>query len=158
MHRSAFQLDSLRPKVPSYTVISERSTGNETAHDSLPGSQESPHNQTFLQRPPQDHPSVLYTAPWLPGGFKCVPWLGLCALGISILCMAVSIGVLIKSNGQPVVYWPIQPTVVLAVTSALANVALRLALAKGVPITWWDKAMQGGTIGDLHRYWSFGIP
>ena len=122
MRRSTFQLHSLHPKATSYTVISERLTGNEIAHDSLSGSQGSPHCQIFpnyagegipnasenpVQRPLQDYPSVLYAAPWLPGAFKCVPWLGLCALGISVFCMTVLIGVLVKSNGQPVVYWPV---------------------------------------------------
>lgn len=94
---------------------------------------------------------------WLPGILKHVPWLGLCALGISISCMAVSIGVLTTSNGRLVTSWRVQPTVFLAVASATANVTLQLSLAQGVTISWWYKAMRGGTVGDLHRHCSFGM-
>lgn len=101
-------------------------------------------------------PTTTDDLPWLPGVLKHVPWLGLCALGISISCMAVSIAVLFWSDGRPVTSWWIQPTVFLAAASATANVTLKFALAEGVTISWWYRALRGGDLGDLHRYWSFG--
>ena len=94
---------------------------------------------------------------WRPGLFRRIPWLGLCSLIIPVICMAISIGVLTISNGQLVASWRVQPTVVLAVASAAANMALSLALAEGVTLSWWCKALHGGTVGDLHRHWSFGM-
>lgn len=101
-------------------------------------------------------PRTTDSLPWLPGFLKHVPWLGLCALGISVSCMVVSVAVLVTSNGRPVTTWWIQPTVFLAAASATANITLKFALAEGVTISWWYKALRGGTLGDLHRYWSFG--
>lgn len=94
--------------------------------------------------------------PWLPCVLKHVPWLGLFALAISASCMVASTAVLVMSNGRPVTTWWIQPTVFLAAASATANITLKFALAQGVTISWWYKALRGGTLGDLHRYWSFG--
>ena len=93
---------------------------------------------------------------WRPGLFRRIPWLGLISLVIPVICMAVSIGVLTKSNGQLVTTWRVQPTVILAIASAAANIALSLALAQGVTVSWWYKALRGGTVADLHRYWNFG--
>ena len=103
------------------------------------------------QQSPMSNP-----APWLPGILKHVPWLGFFALGISISMMAVTIAILATSNKSPVTNWSIQPTVYLAVATAVANFTLQLAFAHGVTISWWYKALRGGTIADLHRYWSFG--
>ena len=166
---STFPLRSLRPNSQSYSIIDDGFPHNETVHTTPTGFPGSPYYHTppsytgedFLNPKGDitskvDYPPVLHAAPWLPGAFKHFPWLGLSALVVSIICMAISIGILVRSNGQLVSQWPVQPTVFLAVTSAVANIALRLALAKGVSIAWWYKSMRGGTTADLHRYWDFG--
>jgi Protein of unknown function (DUF3176) len=69
--------------------------------------------------------------------------------------------VLQLSAGKPIDSWPtreyhIQPTVLLAILSATANTLLRYAFFEGYTIAWWLKALRGGTIDDLHRYWEHG--
>ncbi|MCJ1434999.1 hypothetical protein MMC27_004369 [Xylographa pallens] len=103
-----------------------------------------------------EQPLASDAAPWLPGILRHVPWLGFTALGISASMMAVTVAILVTSNRSPVTNWSIQPTVYLAVATAVANFTLQLAFANGVTISWWYKALQGGTISDLHHYWSFG--
>ncbi|MCJ1390175.1 hypothetical protein MMC18_003033 [Xylographa bjoerkii] len=101
-------------------------------------------------------PLVSNEAPWLPGILRHVPWLGFVALWTSVSMMAVTAAILATSNRSPVTDWSIQPTVYLAVSTAICNFALQLAFCHGVTISWWYKALQGGTIADLHHYWSFG--
>jgi hypothetical protein len=65
--------------------------------------------------------------------------------------------VLALSNDQHIDRWRVQPTVYLAIASAVANIALHLALSQGVTIAWWVKAMKpNSTVRDLHNIWSFG--
>jgi hypothetical protein len=47
------------------------------------------------------------------------------------------------------------PSTALAVTNTVANLGLAIAIANGVSIAWWRKAMQGATVSDLHRSWAF---
>jgi hypothetical protein len=93
---------------------------------------------------------------WEPGIVQRAPWGGIVALFIVILCVAMCATILFVSHGQPTAYWRVQPTVWLALLSALANALLRSALSVGVTIAWWRKALSGGTLNDLHRYWNFG--
>ncbi|KZF24777.1 hypothetical protein L228DRAFT_281818 [Xylona heveae TC161] len=94
-------------------------------------------------------------ARWVPGTLEHVPWLAFVCLAISLGCMALSTSILVISNGQPVESWRVQPPVILAIASAAANVALTCALSQGLTISWWYKALRGGTVGDLHRIWKF---
>jgi hypothetical protein len=48
------------------------------------------------------------------------------------------------------------PSVLLAILSAVANMCLQLARSEGVVISWWRKALRGGTLYDLSRYWESG--
>lgn len=64
------------------------------------------------------------------------------------------------------------PSVALAVTNTVSNLALAIAIGQGVAITWWRKvhecplrcghtftdnnqALKGATVEDLHKSWSF---
>ncbi|RAQ51842.1 hypothetical protein AFGD_005990 [Aspergillus flavus] len=71
---------------------------------------------------------------WEPGALMRLPLLGFSAL----------LGV-----------WKVQPSVLLAISSAVSTGPLRFALAEGAAITWWNKAINGCTVYDLHRNWSF---
>ncbi|OCL14127.1 hypothetical protein AOQ84DRAFT_281733 [Glonium stellatum] len=98
---------------------------------------------------------------WLPGFWRRLPWSGLLSLIGVILCATTAAVVLKLSNGKTIDDWPyprwtIQPTVLLAILSAVANALLRYALGEGLTIAWWVKALKGGTVGDLHRYWDYG--
>jgi hypothetical protein len=75
--------------------------------------------------------------PWRPGFFTRFPWLGFAALILSLMCMAGGLFVLVSSNQQPVTSWTLQPTVILAILSAVFNASLAFALAQGAEISWW---------------------
>ena len=63
---------------------------------------------------------------------------------------------LLLSNGRPVASWRVQPTVLLAIFTAVANSVLAFALAEGVALSWWNKALQGTTVSELHYHWLIG--
>lgn len=92
---------------------------------------------------------------WETGVWNRLPWLGISALLGVVLCLAFNVVVLIISNKQPTNKWQIQPSVLLAISSAASNGLLRFAMAEGAVIAWWIKAIEGCTVNDLHRYWSF---
>ncbi len=95
--------------------------------------------------------------PWNPGFVARLPWLGLGSWIGSLLGVAASVAVLLISNGQPITKWSIQPTVYLAIASAVTNILLHFALAEGANIAWWKRSMKDNTtVNDLHRYWIHG--
>lgn len=93
---------------------------------------------------------------WRPSVFRVRPWIGILGLGISVACMVASLGILLGSRDQPIDSWYFQPTVYLAVATAVSNTALNAALAQAAPIRWWWKAYQGSTIKDLELEWEAG--
>ena len=94
---------------------------------------------------------------WKTGVFAQLPWLGLAALVGAAGCCAAAAYVLIRSDGQSVHNWTLQPTVYLAIASAAANILLHFALAEGVNVAWWRRSLkEGTTVNDLHRYWNYG--
>ncbi|KAI9869326.1 MAG: hypothetical protein M1813_000115 [Trichoglossum hirsutum] len=93
---------------------------------------------------------------WTTGFLARLPYLGLLAIVGVIACIAAAIAVLAHSNGSPIHHWAIQPTVWLAVISAIANACLHYALVEGAVIAWWRRAIHGGTIADLHNHWDVG--
>ncbi|KAE8364918.1 hypothetical protein BDV27DRAFT_157399 [Aspergillus caelatus] len=95
------------------------------------------------------------TQSWEPGVLKRLPLLGISALLGVLACLIFNITILLTSNGKPQNSWKIQPSVLLAISSAISTGLLRFALAEGAAITWWNKAINGCTIYDLHRNWSF---
>ena len=95
--------------------------------------------------------------PWRTSVLRRLPWLGLAAFFGVLLCMAAAVAILMESDGQPTDSWSVQPTVYLAIASALANILLHFALAEAVNIAWWRQTTQQGVkIADLHRAWSYG--
>ncbi|KAF7592218.1 hypothetical protein BBP40_000489 [Aspergillus hancockii] len=95
------------------------------------------------------------THAWEPGVLKQLPGLGVLSLVGVLLCLVFNIVILVTSNGKPQNSWKIQPSVLLAISSAISTGLLRFALAEGAAITWWLKAINGCTVADLHRNWSF---
>jgi len=93
---------------------------------------------------------------WNPGFFNHVPFIGVLALLVVPLCVAADAIILYKSNGQEVSTWKVSPAVLLAILSAVANSCLQFAHSEGVTIAWWRKALHGGTLYDLSRYWESG--
>ena len=62
---------------------------------------------------------------------------GLAAIVVAIACLFVSFSILVTSNGQTSASWSFQPTVYLAIATAISNTALNGALAQAAPISWW---------------------
>ncbi|KAK7522444.1 hypothetical protein IWZ03DRAFT_118745 [Phyllosticta citriasiana] len=99
--------------------------------------------------------------PWQPGWVRRIPF-GLLSLFFGIISMALSAVVLRTSDGKEINTWPssalhrAQPSVFLSVLAACANTFLRFSLSKAVSVTWWDHALKGTTLEDLHHAWSFG--
>lgn len=66
------------------------------------------------------------------------------ALLVTGCCVLGSLIVLLVSDGQPTKHWPMQPTVYLAIVTAIAHSSLALAHAQAVPVAWWYHAFRGG--------------
>ena len=92
-----------------------------------------------------------------PGLFQSSVLRGFGALCITLLCTVGSIVALKLSDGKSVSSWTIQPTVWLALASALGNSSLKYAFSQGVTISWWGKVLQGGTLRELHQDWDYGM-
>ncbi|KAB8221478.1 hypothetical protein BDV33DRAFT_202477 [Aspergillus novoparasiticus] len=92
---------------------------------------------------------------WEPGVLKRLPLPGISALLGVLACLIFNTTILLTSNGKPQNSWKVQPSVLLAISSTFSTGLLRFALAEGAAITWWNKAINGCTVYDLHRNWSF---
>ncbi|KAL9070886.1 MAG: hypothetical protein Q9157_005662 [Trypethelium eluteriae] len=86
------------------------------------------------------------------------PLLGLTAILFTLLSIPPSLLILWMSNGREVTSWKIQPTVYLAILTAIGNSAIRLAAIQGAMVVWWSYAMRGTTYLQLYYDWkmSFG--
>ena len=104
--------------------------------------------------------------PWQPGIWKRFPYLGIGSLIGAVLSTCAAVIVVVSSDQKPVTEFStwnyrghtlhIQPSTLLAISSALTNVLLGLAFSEAVTIAWWWRVLQGSTVGELHRSWSYG--
>ncbi|MCJ1245167.1 hypothetical protein MMC30_002368 [Trapelia coarctata] len=99
--------------------------------------------------------------PWQPGLRRRAPWVGMASLILGLLCILFTALILYSAHESPVDSWPsesrvVQPAVLLAFISTATNVLLNFAMSEGCIIAWWSKALEGGDVNDLHRYWSYG--
>jgi hypothetical protein len=94
---------------------------------------------------------------WKTGLKARFPWTGAIALFTILLCANSSLTVLLVSDGRRQLHWAekIGPSVLLSAFNGIANICFGIAIANGVAITWWRKALRGATIKDLHRSWQF---
>lgn len=74
-------------------------------------------------------------ATWRPTVLQQRPLFGIAALCVAISCVFASLAVLVASDGQAVKDWSIQPTVYLAIVTAIANMSLALARLEAVPVS-----------------------
>lgn len=93
---------------------------------------------------------------WRPTFWRVRPLLGVVALLTTVTCLLVSLAILKASNGDPPYKWSFQPTVYLAIATAISNAALQCALSQAAPISWWHKALRGSTVKDLELDWEAG--
>jgi hypothetical protein len=144
---------------PSEAIIHSENTQTENtvqSEDNKKGFAVVPNIVETEKKTTPDLPQSSQDATWQPGVVKRAPWLAITALVSVMLCVAACATILLISNDQPTAHWKVQPTVWLALLSAVINALLAFALGIGVSITWWRKALSGGTLNDLHRYWQFG--
>ncbi|KAG9567222.1 hypothetical protein KCU71_g1895, partial [Aureobasidium melanogenum] len=94
---------------------------------------------------------------WRTGLKARFPWNGAIALFTIILCANSSLIILLVSDGKKQKHWAqkIGPSVLLSAFNGIANICFGVAIANGVAITWWRKALRGATIKELHRSWQF---
>jgi hypothetical protein len=78
------------------------------------------------------------------------------AITVTILSLMFSSLILITSNGEPTATWKIQPTVYLAIATAISNASLQCALTIAAPVSWLYKALRGSTVEDLEIDWEAG--
>ena len=107
----------------------------------------SPPKQKWWQRP---------EATWRPSFIQLRPLIGILGLCVTVGCMFASLAVLTISDGQTVESWPIQPTVYLAIITAVANSAIALSRMEAVSVRKSRKAshtslrqLNFGRIGGL---------
>ncbi|KAH0842950.1 hypothetical protein AYO21_03335 [Fonsecaea monophora] len=95
---------------------------------------------------------------WQPGFWKRFPWVGFGCLLMVVAFSTVAIVVLKESNDKPLSSWPqkMAPNVILSVCNSGASVCIAIAVAQGIAVSWWRRAMKGATIADLHNTWAFG--
>jgi hypothetical protein len=98
---------------------------------------------------------------WTPGFWARFPWVGLAGMCLVLIGMACNIAVLCISNNKQVEKWPkrgqtITPNVLVNLGNQMSNLGLMTLIGQGLAISWWRKAMRGGTIESLHRNHAYG--
>lgn len=88
-----------------------------------------------------------------PSVFRVGRLTGLAALLFAFLQIFASCAILLASDGDLVSNWQYQPSVYLAILTAISNKALAFATIQGTVVTIWFKAARGTTLGQLHRDW-----
>lgn len=90
------------------------------------------------------------------------PWVGFGALCGVFVCMGIAIVALLVSDDksqstQSGDHWPkwIAPSVILSGLNSVSSLLFSVAIAIGVAIAWWRQTLQGATIKELHKSWSF---
>lgn len=86
--------------------------------------------------------------PWLPGFWIRFPYRGLGMWLLALLGTIAAVMILIYSDGVPFDHWDerIQPTVWLALTSALSGAFLACAFTEGAAISYWRAAGKPVTV------------
>jgi hypothetical protein len=87
--------------------------------------QESQVNLSYQDPPPQAGVPLQGPNPyWHTGFFRRFPWLGIGALFVALVATLVPVIILVRSNGQAVDSWKVQPSVILSIASAVFKAAL----------------------------------
>ena len=85
-----------------------------------------PHTASFLQRS---------SGIWRPRFMRPRAIAGIAALLTVVACLFASLAILVYSDGQAASTWPVQPTVYLAIVTAIANSAIVLAKMEGTSVS-----------------------
>lgn len=100
-----------------------------------------------MHEPSSTDPARL-SRPWQPGFWKRLPARGLGAWLLALVGTGAAVFILIYSDGVPVDHWDkyMQPTVWLALTSALTGAFLACTFAEGAAISYWRAAGRTATV------------
>lgn len=150
-HQTAGPYSPLEFHVPRKHVRVDTASTSLTSSTGPP-----PYRRSF--RPHKEQPTV---SPWAPKHRKHIPWVAVTSLIVALGCIGACVAILASSDGQPIESWPttgapVQPSVMLSVAAAVANMSIRFMFCEGLNISWWRKALRGSTVGELHRTWAFG--
>lgn len=109
-------------------------------------------------RPEPEEPNVT-AHNWHPGYLARFPVFGFLGIIGVLICAAVTIIVLICSNNVSSSRWNqhIAPHVIVQGLNSTSNLCLALAIAEGVAIAWWRKALKGATVAELHQSWAYSM-
>ncbi|KAH6619898.1 hypothetical protein C7974DRAFT_222833 [Boeremia exigua] len=93
---------------------------------------------------------------WKPGFRQRFPWIGFSGFVLILFATAAAVGVLGASDQERVKDWPftrfpVQPNVLINIANQFQNLGLITFISQGLAIAWWRKAMQGSSLGTLHR-------
>jgi hypothetical protein len=94
--------------------------------------------------------------PWEPGVLARLPWQALLSLIGVVLGLVAVIFVLVYSDGKAIDDWYWQPSIYLAIATAVINPFLLYCLSSGATIWWWRQASAGTTLRALHQSWAYG--
>jgi hypothetical protein len=98
-----------------------------------------------------------HPASWKPSILRIGPLSGIVALAFAVFQICASYLILFISDGQPIHSWKWQPSVYLAILTAISNKALAFAVVQGAVVTFWLNALRGTTLARLHRDWACGL-
>lgn len=87
---------------------------------------------------------------WKRALIRFGPLSGILGLLLAICSIFAALGILVGSQNSPVSTWAGEPSIYLAICTAVANQAMRYATIQGVAIAWWLRASRGSTIARLH--------
>jgi hypothetical protein len=107
-------------------------------------------------RPEVEEPNVT-AHNWRPGYRARFPLFGAAGLLGVLVCAAVTVVVLVCSNNVSSSRWTqkLQPSIIIQGLNSASNLCLALAIAEGVAIAWWRKALKGATVAELHQSWAY---
>ncbi len=109
------------------------------------------------QRQPQT--PLTAASNWNPGYGARFPLQGFAGLVGVLLCTGVIIAVLVASDNASASKWSQQigPSIIINGFTSIGGLCLALAVAEGVAIAWWRKALHGATVAELHQSWKFSM-
>ena len=85
------------------------------------------------------------TRQWRSTIIRFGPLSGLFAMFVALSSIAISLGILVASDGDDTATWVADPSIYLAICTAIANLSVRYACINGVAIAWWIRALKGST-------------
>ena len=135
------------------------STDERQSSFSVDESETIPKRTTWQPRTQQDdagQPSGRFPRSWNTTLLRAGPISGVFSMFLALASIFACLGVLEGSNGAAVESWSVQPSLYLAIFTALANLAMRYACIQGIVIAWWARALRGSTLSQLHWDWRSG--